>query len=160
MLTLRTVFLTLHAASGLLGLIVGLLALRLPQPNDSRQWFPRIYAGTLVSLAVFLIATVAIDWSGISGTQRVIYAVLIGLAAVMVTRIFLGVRLAVTRPAGWQQKYLNHVYFTYISLWAGFFIVGLIDLGAPGWLVAAVAIGVVVVGAATFNNYKRRVITA
>lgn len=36
------------------------------------------------------------------------------------------------------------------------FIVGLIDLGAPGWLEAAVAIGVLVVGALLFSRYSNR----
>jgi hypothetical protein len=36
----------------------------------------------------------------------------------------------------------------------------MIDLGAPGWLVGGVAVGVVVAGAALFTNYKRRTLTA
>jgi len=49
---------------------------------------------------------------------------------------------------------MNHIYFSYISLWEGFFIVGLIDLGAPAWLVGAVAVGVLVVGGIVFNIFK------
>jgi len=50
---------------------------------------------------------------------------------------------------------MNHIYFSYISLWEGFFIVGLIDLGAPGCLVGAVAAGVLVLGGIVFNTFKR-----
>jgi hypothetical protein len=159
MTILRTVFLSLHAASGVLGLVLGVFAFRLPRTKDFRPGFARAYAATLVSLAVLLTATVALDWARISTIQQVIYAVLVGLAAVIVTRIFLGLRTAAGRTGRWQEKYLNHVYFTYISLWEGFFIVGLIDLGAPGWLVGAVAVGVVVLGAAVFNRYKSSVLT-
>jgi hypothetical protein len=159
MTILRTIFLSLHAASGVLGLVLGVFAFRLPETKGFRPRLLRAYAATLVSLGVFLAATVALDWTGIGVMQQVIYAVLVALAAVIVTRIFLGLRAAAVRPARWQEKYLNHVYFTYISLWEGFFIVGLIDLGAPGWLVAAVALVVLVVGAAVFNRYKRSVLT-
>jgi hypothetical protein len=55
---------------------------------------------------------------------------------------------------------MNHICFTYISLWEGFFIVGLLDLKAPAWLVGVVAVGVVLLGALWFNNYKRQVVTA
>jgi hypothetical protein len=158
MTILRTVFLSLHAASGVLGLVLGAFAFRLPETRDFRPWFARAYAATLVSLTVLLSATVVLDWTRISTMQQVVYAVLVGLAVVIVTRIFLGLRAAAGRPAGWREKYLNHVYFTYISLWEGFFIVGLIDLDAPGWLVGAVAVGVVVLGAAVFNRYKSSVL--
>jgi hypothetical protein len=152
MLTLRTVFLSLHAASGVLGLIIGIYAIKFRAA--------RIYAASLVSLVAFLTATVAVDWSIIDATQRLVYTALIGLAIVIVVRIFLALRVATRHPAGWKEKYLNHVYFTYISLWDGFFIVGLIDLGAPGWLVGGVAVGVLIVGAVLFSNYKRRTLGA
>jgi hypothetical protein len=41
---------------------------------------------------------------------------------------------------------MGHVGFTLISLWDGFVIVLAIDLGAPGWLVAVLAVLGVVVG--------------
>jgi hypothetical protein len=52
---------------------------------------------------------------------------------------------------------MNHIYFTYISLWEGLFIVGLLDLGASAWLVGAVAVGVLIVGGILFNRYKHRI---
>ncbi len=88
------------------------------------------------------------------------FSVLIGLAVVMATRVILAFRVARERPEGWRASYLNHIDFTYISLWEGFFIVGLFDLGAPGWLIALVAVGVLAAGAALFNGYKRRVVGA
>jgi hypothetical protein len=53
---------------------------------------------------------------------------------------------------------MNHVYFTYISLWEGLLIVGLLDLSAPPWLVGAVAVGLVFVGARLFHRFERRVL--
>ncbi len=153
--TLRTVFLTLHVAGGVLGLLVGLFSFHPPQTTDFRLWLRRAYATAIGVLAVFLVALVALDWSSLGPTPRIIFVALIGLAAVIVTRLFLAFRLTWQQPAGWHVPYMNHIYFTYISLWEGFFIVGLIDLGAPGWLVGAVAVGVLVLGGIVFNIYKR-----
>jgi hypothetical protein len=90
-------------------------------------------------------------------TPRVVFAALIGLAAVIVPRLFLAFRLARQQPHDWQATYMNHIYFTYISLWEGLFIVGLLDLGASAWLVGAVAVGVLIVGGILFNRYKHRI---
>lgn len=100
-------------------------------------------------------AIVAVDWSKLAATPRIVFSALIGLAAVILIRLFLAFRLARQQPAGWEIPYVNHVYFSYISLWEGFFIVGLIDLGATGWLVGAVAVGVLILGGVLLNIYKR-----
>ena len=109
-------------------------------------------------LVVFLYATLAVDWASLAITQRVAFSVLAGLAAFILIRLYLAFRESRQRPANWQTSYINHIYFTYISLWEGFFIVGLIDLGAPGWLVASVAAGVLVVGGYLSNRYKRHIL--
>jgi len=155
-LVLRAVFLSLHVAGGVVGLLIGAFAIRPPFVRESRLLLRRAYAAALVVLFVFLTATVAIDWPSLQTTQQVIYVALIGLAAFLVTRVWLAFRLARLQVGGWEAKYMNHIYFTYISLWEGLFIVGLFDLRAPGWLVAGIAVGVLVVGAALFNNYKGR----
>ena len=153
---LRTVFLSLHVASGVVGLVIGGFALRPPAFHESRLLIRRGYAAALAGLFVFLTATVAIDWRNLQTTQQVIYVVLIGLAGFMVARALLSFRVAKERAIGWETKYMNHIYFTYISLWEGLFIVGLFDLAAPGWLIGAVAVGVLILGAVLFSNYRRR----
>jgi hypothetical protein len=152
--TFRTVFLSLHVVGGILGLVVGLFSFQPPETIDFRLWLRRLYAAAVGVLAVFLVALVALDWSSLGLTSRIVFLVLIGLAAVIVARLVLAFRLARRQPPGWQGIYMNHIYFSYISLWEGFFIVGLIDLGAPAWLVAAVAVGVLIVGGIAFNTYK------
>lgn len=154
---LRSVFLTFHIAGGVLGLGLGLFAFHPPLTPRFRLVLRRAYAAALIVLAVFLLAIVAVDWSGLAATPRIVFSVLIGLAAVILVRLFLALRLAGRRPEGWEILYVNHVYFTYISLWEGFFIVGLIDLGSPGWVVGAVAVAVLVVGGVLLNRYKRGV---
>src|ERR671935_2304054 len=155
-ITLRTVLLTLHVAGGLAGLAVGLFVFHPPETVDFRAWLRRAYAAAIGVLAVFLVATVAVDWSSLGSTQRIIFSALIGLAAAIVVRVAMALRLAHIRRGQWQLPYVNHIYFSYISLWEGFFIVGLIDLRAPGWIVAVVAVGVLVLGGFLVNRYKRR----
>jgi len=145
MAALRITLLTFHVARGIAGLVVGALALR----PFAQTWIKRLYVAALIVLAVFLTATVAVDWPNLGGEQRTIYSILIALAIVIVSRGLLALRTSDS------LKYINHVYFTYISLWEGFFIVGLIDLGAPAWLVAAVAVGVVILGGVLISGYKR-----
>jgi hypothetical protein len=145
---LRIALLSSHIAGGLAGLVLGAFALRPFAP----VWIKRLYAAALIVLAVFLTATVAVDWPNLGGAQRTIYSVLIALAIVIVARGLFA--LQTTDPV----KYVNHMYFTYISLWEGFFIVGLIDLGAPAWFIAAVAIGVVLIGGVLISGYRRRLV--
>lgn len=158
MLTLRTVFLSLHVAGGVLGLLLGGFALRPPQTKHFRLALRRSYSAAILVLAVFLAGTVLVDWSGLDGTQRIVFTLLVGLAALIVARVFLAFRVAQQQPQGWPTTYMNHIYFSYISLWEGFFIVGLLDLGAPVWLVAVVAMAVLILGAIFLNIYKRHIL--
>jgi hypothetical protein len=61
------------------------------------------------------------------------------------------------RPEGWRSAYVDHVGFTPISLFDGFVIVSAIDLRAPGWLVAAVAVLGVVGGTWGVGKAKAKV---
>ncbi len=158
MMALRTAFLTLHVAGGLAGLALGAFVLRPPNPVRIRSAVRLAYAGAIAVLAVFLVGTVLLDWSRLDTTPQIVFSVLIGLAVVMATRVIPAFRVARERPEGWRASYMNHIYFTYISLWEGFFIVGLFDLGAPVWLIVLVAVGVLVVGGTLFNGYKRRLV--
>jgi hypothetical protein len=157
-MALRTLFLSIHVFGGGLGLLLGAFAMRPPDTKNSRLPVRLGYAAALVILVGFLYATLAVDWPGLAPTSRIVFAVLAGLGAFILVRLSLAFRISQQRSANWQTKYINHVYFTYISLWEGFFIVGLIDLGAPSWLVASIAVGVLVVGGYLSNRYKRKVV--
>jgi hypothetical protein len=160
MMALRTAFLTLHVAGGVAGLLLGAFVLRPPEPGHYRLALRRGYTAAIAVLVAFLTGTVLLDWTRIDAVQHIVHAGLIGLAAVIAGRVYLAFRVARNQPDRWQASYMNHIYFTYISLWEGFFIVGLLDLKAPAWLVGVVAVGVVLLGALGFNNYKRQVVTA
>jgi hypothetical protein len=64
---------------------------------------------------------------------------------------------ALTRGVDWQDRYIGHVYFTYISLWEGFVILPALNLPLPQISVPAVAIGVLLIGHALIGRYKSRV---
>jgi hypothetical protein len=153
------VFFSLHVAGGVAGLILGVFALR-PPGDDSRTGLGvrRVYLASLGMLAVFLAALVAEDWFGQDVVTQAIFGVLTAFAFLVVARGLLALRVERHRPPGWRSAYMNHVFFTYISLWEGLFIVGLLDFDAPPWLVAAVAIGLVLVGARLFHRFERRVL--
>jgi NADH:ubiquinone oxidoreductase subunit 6 (subunit J) len=102
--------------------------LRPRNPGVYRSALRRAYAGAIAVLVVFLAGTVLLDWSRLDATQHIVFSVLIGLAVVIATRLILAFRVARERREGWRASYMNHIYFTYISLWEGFFIVGLFDL--------------------------------
>ena len=55
----------------------------------------------------------------------------------------------------WFPSYADHTGFTLIALFEGFIIAGGMDLGAPGWLTAAVAVLGVIAG----NRVVRRIQT-
>ena len=54
-----------------------------------------------------------------------------------------------------QLKVIDHVGFVLISLFDGFAIVSALDLQAPGWLVAVIAVGAVGVGIYGINVRKK-----
>jgi hypothetical protein len=156
---LRTVLLSIHVAGGVLGLALGLFAIRPPLQDRFRLGIRRAYLASLVVLAVFLAALVAVDWSSrLDSGQRILFGALTAFAFLILARDVLSFRVAQRRPPDWQPKYMSHVYFTYISLWEGLFIVTLGDFNAAPWLIAPVAVGLVLLGAALFRRYQRQVL--
>ncbi len=54
-----------------------------------------------------------------------------------------------------QARLIDHVGFILISLFDGFAIISAIDLKAPGWLVAVIAVGAVAIGIYAINLRKK-----
>lgn len=54
------------------------------------------------------------------------------------------------RPTAGQgpppDRYLDHVGFTLVALFDAFIVVAVLNLGAPGWLVATAGVGIAVAG--------------
>ena len=154
----RSLSLALHVLGGVTGLILGIWSLKPPTAGDGRSLIRGGYVAAIVTLVTFLYGLLVVDWPRFEAAQQVAFGALAVLAAVIVARVWLGFRALRDASAGSSERYMDHLYFGYISLWEGFFIVGLIDLGAPGWLVAAIGVGLLIVGGRLFGNYKRGVL--
>jgi cobalamin synthase len=154
----RTLLVVVHAGSGIAGLVVGLGSFAPPRDGDSGSWVRWVYLACIAVMFVTLIALVVVDWEGLDTTARVAFTALTGLAAAMMLRIVLAVRVASSREAGWQERYIGHVYFTYISLWMGFVILPALNLPMPQLTVPVIAVAVLLIGQTLVGRYKRRVL--
>jgi hypothetical protein len=102
--------------------------------------------GTLIAMIVFLAGAILAHVSQLDALQRGIFA---GLFVLSLYMLFRGARARTAlrvQHDGWWPIFVDHIGFTLISLFEGFIIVSGIDLGAPGWLTAVVAVLGVVVG--------------
>lgn len=144
---LHTAFIVLHAAAGLIAFVFGVLALRRP------AWFDP-YLGGLVAMAVFLAAAVARSWLDLDVGTRAVFGGLGVLAAVMLARALAARALVCAGPP--HPAYVGHVGFTLISLFDGFVVVAVLDLGGPGWLAAIAAVAGVLIGHLALGPDRRR----
>lgn len=157
---MRTALLVLHVTSGVAGLFFGVLALRPPRTDDGRALWRVLYACCLVALMLGLVGLVAYDWSSLDGVARIVFVGLAGLGAVIIARMVLAWRVTRSAPRGWEQKYIDHIFFTYVSLWVGFLIVPAINSPLPIVVVPLVVVAVPAVGVFAVSRYKRRVLMA
>jgi hypothetical protein len=145
----HTALITLHAAGGSLAFAAGYLAIRRPSYLDTYFW-------SLVACIAFLVAVVAVDWSGLGAGSRALFAALTALGAVMVWRGARARRIATSGRTQWSPRELDHLGFTLVALFDAFVVIGANDLGAPGWLLGVVGVAVAVIGHAWITRLKRR----
>lgn len=150
---LHTVLIVLHATTGVVSFAAGLLCIPLQAPGS---WRFRVYAGSLLAMLAFVAGSIAVGWAGLDTTTRLIFTGLTGLGLYMVWRAGRAHTRLRRQDRGWRPKYLDDVGFTLISLFAGFVIVGAIDLGLPAWLVVLAAVGGVAAGIQAMKKVKTR----
>ena len=148
---LNALFVTVHATAATLAFVAGVLA-------TPAGRFLGLYRGALVVMAAALVPAVLVDWTSTDPVARLVFAGLFVLAAVMVVRGELAARLAPAHTGGPVPAYVEHIGFTLIALADGFAVVAVIRAGAPGWAIAAVAVGVVLVGHVGIQVAKRRLV--
>lgn len=150
----HTVFVALHAVAGLTALAAGCAAITLPALLPAHFW-------SLVAQVVFVGVALGIDWSGLGLAPRVLFAALVALGCYMVWHGARARELAPRnrdeRPSG---RYLDHLGFTLVALLDGFFVVLVLDLGAPGWAAAVVGVGIAVGGHFAIRALKVTLATA
>lgn len=159
---LRGVVVGVHAAAGILGLVAGVWAFAPPRADDrdrdqrrNQDRIRRLYLPCIAVLLVTLAVLIALDWVDLDAGARVAFLALAGLAAVMLYRLVLAGREARARAAGWQRRYVQHVYFTYVSLWIGFLVLPALNLPLPQVTVPLAAAAVLVIGSILVKRYKR-----
>jgi hypothetical protein len=142
-----------HAASAVICLASG-IAIIMPDRASRHSWLMLVFIISLIGLILFVTGAVAAQWLKISGTQRLVFSGLIGLALYMLYRGLRAAKKLHQRDV--PKSYIDDVGFVIISLLDAFTIVSLIDLGAPVWLVVVGAILGVVVGILLITSAKKR----
>lgn len=142
---LHTALIALHALSGLVALVFGLVTTRSGRLFD-------VYLWSLVSMGIFLAATVAVEWSGLDTAARVLFGAFVVLAGFM---IWLAVRARGMRPRP-SARYLDHVGFTVVGLFDAFVVIVVLDVSAPIWLVVGSGVLIAIVGHLAIRRAKGR----
>ena len=153
MLHLHTLAIVLHAVSAIGVFIIGIICIA--QSTIPRQLpLARAVFVLLILMVLFLVVAIFLHVSSLPTLTRIIFGGLTILAVYMLWRAFQA--LSVLRePHGDPVAVIDHIGFVLISLFDGFAIVSSIDLHAPGWLIAIVAIGAVAVGIYAINRRKK-----
>lgn len=127
----------LHAVAGLSALLVGALGAVRGSHFDLYFW-------SLVACIGLLLPAVALDWGDLDTAPRIIFPALIVFGIYMIWRAARARRRA--HGGASPDAYFEDVAFTLIALLVAFVAIVVLDLGAPGWLVAVVAVGAVLLG--------------
>jgi hypothetical protein len=157
LLDFHNLMVAIHALSATGAFFIGVSLVF--QDADARRQL-RLGEALVVALVLmegFLVAAVLSHPAGLPQAALVIFTVLLVLGGALVV---LGVEAwsVLRRRSGDQLSIVSHVGFVLISLFDGFSIVGAFDLGAPGWLLAVIAVGAVAVGVYFVNSRKKTLI--
>lgn len=154
---LRTLLVVLHASAGVSGLLLGIVAF---VPRPGRPGAVRIaYVSCIGLLLLTLLALIAADWRDLAAGARIAFSALAALAVAMVYRLARAVAEAAGESEGWQRRYIDHVFFGYISLWIGFLVIPALNLPYPQVAVPIVAVGTLGLGRVLVARYQKRVLT-
>ncbi len=153
-MSLWLIMIILHTVSGVVCFASGLAILSLKRLKKY-PWLLSVFIGSLVGLVVFMVAAMASHWSAISTLERWIFSGLVVLGLYMLLRAEQAGH-AVKREKIDYEAYIGHIGFGLISLFNGFIIVGLIDLGAPAVVVVAGAVAASIAGQQSLKKLKRR----
>jgi len=143
----------LHTISGLAALVAGCVALR-------RGDLFRTYEWSLAGTILFVALAVGVDWAELDTPARALFAALGALGAFMVWRAEQARRLRPVGSDGPSARYVDHVGFTLVALFDAFVVIAVLDLGGPGWLVAAVGVIVAIVGHFVLVAVRDRLVPA
>lgn len=149
MLDLHTLAIVAHALSATGAFLVSIAVL--VQSKTLRQLqLARAVVVLLVLMEVFLVIAILSHVTSLPTVKQLVFAGLAVLLLYMIWRAVQAVMVLREQPAN-QGAVTGHIGFVLISLFDGFAIVSAIDLHAPGWLVAVIAVGAVAIGIAAIT---------
>ena len=102
----------------------------------------------------------ALDWGGLGGGTRVLFAALLALGCYMIFRGARAGRRLAADTGTRSIAYIDDVGFTIIALLDAFLVIAVLDLGASGYVVTAVALLGAAIGHRTFETYKRSALSS
>jgi hypothetical protein len=152
---LHTVAIIIHAASATAAFIVGIFLIL--QRNMFRQLQLSVaFLALLILMEVFLITAILAHVASLPLITQIVFAGLAGLGLYMIWRAVQAWSV-LREQRGDPEAVVDHVGFNLIALFDGFAIVAALDLQAPGWLVAVIAVAAVAVGIYAINMRKKTV---
>lgn len=154
--SLHNVLIMLHAAAAAISFFAGCLLIFAPTYISNQRLFG-LYRWSLVGMVVLLIGAMLVYWNEYSGTERIVFPMLLGLGMFMLYRAQNAGRLLKAQQNDWKLGYIEHIGFTLISLFEGFVIVTILNASGPGWFVALLAVLGVFVGRWTIGFAQRKV---
>ncbi|SRR6266487_1351159 len=151
---MHTFAIVVHATSAIAAFIIGVVLLF--QRNTLRQLqLGRAFLVLLILMGVFLVIAILSHVTSLPTIKQLIFGGLVVLVVYMIWRAVQALTVLTKQKQEDQLKVIDHVGFVLISLFDGFAIVSALDLQAPGWLVAVVAVGAVGVGIYGINVRKK-----
>src|SRR5438067_2547297 len=153
MLDLHTLSIVVHALSATGAFIVGIVLIF--QRNTLRQLQLGVaFLVLLILLEVFLVIAILSHVTSLPTITQIIFGGLAILGMYMIWRAVQALSV-LQEQNGNQLAVIDHIGFILISLFDGFAIISAIDLHAPGWLIAIIAVGAVVIGIYAINVRKK-----
>ncbi|HZC39319.1 MAG TPA: hypothetical protein VE343_01510 [Streptosporangiaceae bacterium] len=155
-MTLRDTLIGIHAAGGTVAFGAGVILVRQAASRGPGRVPVMAYLAGMVLLAATAAALTGTDWAGLGPAPRAVLATLTGFAVVLAGVASRARRLLRARAPGWRPRFTEAVGFTLIALFDGFVIIAALDLGAPGWAVAVVAVAAVLAGRRVIQHASAR----
>jgi membrane-bound ClpP family serine protease len=153
MLDFHMLSIVVHALSGIGAFIIGVVLLFQSETRRQLQ-LARAFVVLLVLLEVFLVIAILSHVTSLPTITQLIFGGLAVLGLYMIWRAVQAFSVLREHP-GNQGVVIDHIGFNLISLFDGFAIVSAIDVHAPGWLVAVIAVGAVALGIYAINLRKK-----
>jgi hypothetical protein len=153
MLDVHTLAIVVHALSATGAFVVGVAFLFQRETLRQRQ-LVGAHVVLLMLMEVFLVIAILSHVASVATSTQLVFGGLALLGGYMIWRAVQAVSALQEHP-GNPGAVIDHIGFNLISLFDGFVIVSALDVHAPGWLVAVMAVGAVALGIAAINRRKK-----